>query len=142
MNKFSLSSILLLVIISLNAQENRWKINESGSISWIVKSGDVHKDNIEMSGKFISAVVHYGTKSDQSFYTERIVVWPMLRTIPNNTHASLIQTFNADIIDKLVIDGKKQVQEKVSEIELNGKINVNSTLNGKLKLVRNLFPSA
>ncbi|MFN8254481.1 MAG: hypothetical protein U0W24_02250 [Bacteroidales bacterium] len=142
--KAKLTATLLILIYNISmviAQENRWIINPSGSISWMVKAGDVHKDNIEMSGKFISAVVHYGVKEDQSFYTERKVVWPMLRTIPNNTHASLIHSFNIDIIDQLKVD-KAKTNEKVTGFELNGKINVYSTLNNKLKLTRVMFPSA
>jgi hypothetical protein len=94
-----------------------------------------------MSGKFISAVVHYGINADQSFYINRDIVWPMLRTIPNNTHASLIRSFNLDIIKLIAVNRKQVQQEKVNEIQLNGKLVVTSTLEGNIELVRTIFPS-
>ena len=142
--KQTLLFTFLIYIINfggIKAQNNRWQLNESGGITWQVKDGDEHKDHIEMSGKFISAVIHYGVNPDQSFYINRDIVWPMLRTIPNNTHGSLIRSFNVDLIGMVSVNKKLVQQEKVNEIILDGKITTRSTLNGNLGLVRTLFPS-
>jgi len=140
--------ILLFIIVlsfsyfsNIKAQENRWKINDSGGISWKVEKSDAHKDHIEMSGKYISAVVRYGVNPDQSFYLSRDIVWPMLRTIPNNTHASLTRTFNTDLVDLIYIDKQKVKKEFVNEILLDGKLTVKSTLNDNFTLERTIFPS-
>ncbi|HNW54687.1 MAG TPA: hypothetical protein PKN21_10480, partial [Bacteroidales bacterium] len=102
--------LLLFIVFSyvylpcINAQQNRWQINPSGGITWPVGASAEHKDHIEMSGKYISAVIRYGVNPDQSLYLSRDIVWPMLRTIPNNTHASLTRTFNTDIVKQININ--------------------------------------
>ncbi len=130
----------LITLTTVEAQENRWKIKDSGEISWTIAGKDAHKDHIEMSGKYISAVIRYGVNDDQSFWLSRAVVWPMLRTIPNNTHASLTRIFNVDPVAMLSIN-KQPAEEQVNEILLDGKITVKSSLNGTVSLVRTLFPS-
>lgn len=127
--------------LTAHAQENRWKINESGGITWQVNKTDAHIDHIEMSGKFISAVVRYGINPDQSFYISRDIVWPMLRTIPNNTHASLTRTFGINPANMIYINKKLVAKETVNEIVLDGKMIVKSTWNDKFQFERTLFPS-
>jgi hypothetical protein len=143
-----MTKFLLLIIVfsttflsAIVAQENRWKINESGGITWEIKKPEMHHDHIEMSGKFISAVVRYGINKDQSFYISRDIVWPMLRTIPNNTHASLTRTFNFNPVEMININKRAVTREVVNEITLIGKIIVQSTLNENIGLERTIFPS-
>jgi hypothetical protein len=144
MKKYFLLTIFGLIVsgICFSQQlENRWKINPSGGITWQVVKNDAHKDHIEMSGKFISAVIRYGVKEDQSAYVSRDIVWPMLRTIPNNTHSSLTRTFNFDLLKSLSINRKAIEKEIVTEFRLDGKLITESTLNGHFQLTRTLFPS-
>src|SRR5680860_14135 len=98
-NSKLLSAIFYFCLISIflfssNAKadenDNRWKINSSGSISWLIDDNVPHSDHIEMSGDSISAILRYKVDADKSFHLERKLVWPMLCTIPNNTHASFI----------------------------------------------------
>jgi hypothetical protein len=128
--------------ISSFAQQNRWQINQTGGITWQVGKSDAHKDHIEMSGKYISAIVRYGVNSDQSFYLSRDIVWPMLRTIPNNTHASLTRTFNTDLVYMIYINKHTVTKEVVNEMLLDGKLTVRSTLSDSYSLERTIFPSA
>lgn len=134
-------SFIFIINLGAVSQENRWVINDSGGISWFVKPQDNHKDHIEMSGRNISTVIRYGINDDGSLYLSRDVVWPMLRTIPNNTHASLIRNFNFDLIDMIYLDKKRVEKETVSEISLDGKMTVKSTVNEYFMLERKLFPS-
>lgn len=119
---------------------NRWELEESGSIIWNVNNDIPHKDHIEMSSKRISSVISYGVLEDQSFYIKRDLVWPMLRTIPNNTHASLMHAFTVDPIKSILIDGNI-VKEQVLDIALDGTITVNSLLSKNVYCKRVLFPS-
>jgi hypothetical protein len=133
--------ILFFTISAISAQENnRWEINKNGGITWEIDSRIPHRDHIEMSGKRVSAVVEYGVEADKSFTVKRNVVWPMLRTIPNNTHASLIHLFSDDITSIIQLNGDS-VKEEVQQISLNGTIEVRSTIGEGIVLRRTLFPS-
>lgn len=150
MNHFScrgLKLLLSLIVVFyfqnnmlVRADENRWKINSSGSISWFIDNRLPHSDHIEMSGDSISAILRYGVNADKSFQIERQLVWPMLRTIPNNTHASLIRSFSEDLIGKISVNGRLIKGEKVDEISLNGLMSVKSSANG-IGIERVIFPS-
>ena len=141
-----LSCFLLFVgmLLPCNA-ENRWHINSDGSISWSVKENDSHKDHIEMSGLKVSTVLRYGVNPDGSFYLNRSIVWPLLRTIPNNTHASLMRRFGYDVIQQINLNGYSLSDEKVEEITLDGTLTVRSLFNRgsnwELELTRKIFPS-
>jgi len=134
---------LFIAITSINAQTstNRWAIKPNGSISWLITEKLPHNDHIEMSGKFISTVVRYGVKADSSWEIKRDVVWPMLRTLPNNTHASLIRPFTADPLKMVYLNGRIAASEKVSEVLLNGTMIVKSLLDARMEAVRIYFPS-
>jgi hypothetical protein len=84
---------LVPVIIGYTQNTHRWNLNKWGSIEWNVRQKP-HVDHIEMSGLQVSAVIHYGVDSLGQLVMDKRVVYPMLRTIPNNTHASLIVDFN------------------------------------------------
>src|SRR3989339_1718293 len=83
-----LATIILFQILNLAQQQKRWDLTSDG-IVWNIKSGETHSDHIEMSGKKVSTVVRYKVAEDGALELSRSVVWPLLRTIPNNTHASL-----------------------------------------------------
>jgi len=119
----------------------RWGINPDGSISWQIKNDIPHKDHIEMSGKQISCVLRYGVAADGSFELTRSLVWPMLRTIPNNTHASLTHKFELDPFDLVTVDGHPIPAETVNEIRLDGTLQVFSIAGKDLRLSRHFIPS-
>jgi len=126
--------------------QNRWNIQEDGSIQWTIDQNIPHFDHIEMSGEKISTVLRYGVNQEGSFVLERSFIWPMLRTIPNNTHASLMRRFGWDIInDMITVNARRMPQEKVKSITLDGIMIVESEFNlsrnAKLELIRYLFPS-
>ena len=126
--------------------KNHWQINPSGSITWNIDSRIPHNDHIEMSGEQISTVLRYGVDKSGAFVLERSFVWPMLRTIPNNTHASLMRRLGWDIVgDMITVNSRRAPQEKVKSITLDGVMIVESEFdiprNGKMELTRYLFPS-
>ncbi|MBL0273169.1 MAG: hypothetical protein IPQ06_08885 [Chitinophagaceae bacterium] len=135
------SLFLLFLALNVVGQPNRWRLEDNAAIGWKVSDNLPHSDHIEMSGKFISAVFLYGVNTDRSFYCSRDIVWPMLRTIPNNTHASLIRSFNLDLIKMISVNRRLVQQEKVDEIILDGTLTVKSQLVENLHLVRTVFPS-
>ena len=136
----------MMYITGSRANDNRWVINSSGGITWSIDARIPHFDHIEMSGEQISAVLRYGIDTTGAFVLERSFVWPLLRTIPNDTHASLMRRFGWNYVaDMLIVNGRKTGQEKVKSINLDGIMTVVSEYvyarNGKLELTRYLFPS-
>lgn len=135
--------ISMLCFISGKAfsqENNRWQINNDSGISWNVNNIP-HDDHIEMSGKKISCVIRYGVSADSSFHATRSLVWPMLRTIPNNTHASLTRRFEQDHLKLVTVNNKSIENEKVVSITLNGTVLIKSKVGKILELTRTYFPS-
>lgn len=148
MRKAFLLLTLIAIVFSTSAQ-NRWTIDDNGGIAWTVESAQIpHYDHIEMSGQYISSVIRWGVNADQSFYEERSLVFPMLRTIPNNTHASLMHRVATDVPSLLSINGKTLKNERVQNVTIHGYVKTTSIFtlsnhsNGDdIELTRILFPS-
>jgi hypothetical protein len=137
--KFFILFILLISITSLQAQ-NRWNLEPDRSISWKVKNGEAHSDNIEMSGRFVSIIATYGIDEKGSPVLSRQLVFPMLRTIPNDTHANIIYTFGSDAEPVIKINNRP-ANEQVTRFVLRGLLTIESTANGSISIKRELFPS-
>lgn len=145
--KYTIISFLFLLSTgSISADNaNRWSIDADGAISWTIDKRIPHSDHIEMSGLKISAILRYGVNADGSFFLDRSLVWPSLRTLPNNTHASLTRHFRWNVMDMITVNGSSLTNEKVIKISLCGMMTTQSRFDlqgkGKLELTRILFPS-
>lgn len=149
--RFSPILLTFLCALGLTAAANRadarqyWTPNESSiSISWLPETGQEHYDHIEMSGRRVSAVLRYGVDSKGRFVLNKSMIWPMLRTLPNNTHASLMRRFDWNPLDAVTVNGRS-ISEQVDRLTLDGTLKVDShiTLSGNsfLSLERTYFPS-
>ncbi len=96
-----------------------------------------------MSGEKVSTVLRYGVNADGSFRLERSLIWPLLRTLPNNTHASLMQRYAIDFPSLLTVNGRTLQNEKVQTVSLNGTLVVASEFSSPVPvlLTRTVFPS-
>ena len=99
-----------------------------------------------MSGKRVSVVLRYGINCDGGFEINKSVVWPLLRTIPNNTHASLMRRYDWDVLSSVNVNGRSLLtNEKVQEISLKGILSVKSVMNngynGYWEVIREYMPS-
>ncbi|MBQ7181318.1 MAG: hypothetical protein IJR87_08510 [Bacteroidaceae bacterium] len=135
----------LLCISFLPARsQNRWQLTDDGGIRWnIAGTGLPHEDHIEMSGRRVSVVLRYGVAADGSLIMNKSMVWPMLRTIPNNTHASLMRRFSWDAARDIVVRGARVSAERVESItHRQGVMTVVSRLTEVgVQLTRSYFPS-
>jgi hypothetical protein len=139
--KRKLFAILIAAFYVFNLQgQSRWTMQPDGSISWTVKKGEAHSDNIEMSGRFISMITTYGVDDKGKLLTVKQLVFPMLRTIPNDTHASLIYTFAAEAEPVIKINNRP-ANEQVNAFSLRGILSVSSTVNNNINFTREFFPS-
>ena len=140
------ASALLLTTFRADAA-TRWTLRDDGAIEWRVASDAnlPHDDRIEASGEQLSTVLRYDVDAQGAFHINRSVVWPMLRTIPNNTHASLTLRFDFDPIPTVELDGRKLSGEKTQTIALDGVLTVLGRFDrdGKpaLQVERKFFPS-
>lgn len=132
--------VVLLVSTALSAQQQYWNMNTDGSIQWIVKAKQVHSDHLEMSGKQISAIVRYGVDTSGSIHISRKLVFPMLRTIPNDTRGNLIREFSGNVVEAIFID-QQPVKEQLSSFRMKGYLQSNSNLKTGITLERKIFPS-
>ncbi len=144
MKKVALFICFVIVCSVCSYAQQRWHLNQNGGITWKIKSGDkAHSDHIEMSGLKVSTVVRYGVDDDGRFLLNRGMVWPMLRTIPNDTHASLMRKLGWNPLENVLINNT-QIKEQVRQISLDGTMEVESDLptrQGVIGLTRILFPS-
>ncbi|MCF3108176.1 hypothetical protein LL912_05250 [Niabella sp. CC-SYL272] len=132
--------VLLCSGVAVFAQQHYWKLDTGGSIRWTVRPGQAHKDHIEMSGKQLSAIVHYGVQPSGALFLSRKLVFPMLRTIPNDTRGNLVKEFNGNIADSITIDGRK-ITEMPRSFSIHGCLQTTGTLSKNMILERAVFPS-
>lgn len=144
---FLVGYMLLTVFSSfaLATGSSRWRMLADGSIEWVPAKQIPHSDHIEMSGKQVSVVLRYGVNADGAFVVNKSMVWPLLRTIPNNTHASLMRRFDWNPLDMVTVNGRTITDEKVDNIRLKGMLTVESSYNGgwygQCKVIREYLPS-
>lgn len=122
---FTILAFLSVLFVSASGQ-SRWRIGEDGAIHWQANGTLPHFDHIEMSGQSVSAVLRYGITEDEAFIMERSMVFPMLRTVPNNTHASLMQRVAMDIPRLVTVGSIPLSREKCTEISIDGALAVRS----------------
>ncbi len=122
-------------------EQSFWTLNKEGGITW-TNDGRAHTDHIEMAGRQMAVVLHYGISATGRFTCERHLVFPMLRTIPNDTHASFIRYVNWEALESVLIGQSRLIdrQEQVESISLQGLITVQSRW-GSIGVKRTISPS-
>ena len=143
-------SLLMLIILGFQSypQQRRWDLTGDREISWAIARENIpHSDHIEMSGKGISAWLQYNIDAEGKTHVTRTLVFPAFRTIPNNTHGSLMYTFTDEDLPRFFINQipwKSTIYngsffadqtEQASKLKLNGFLEIESKLaTDKLKL--------
>ena len=136
-----LSIVLSITVLSAYATPS-WKINSKGGIEWNIEKGQLpHKDHIEMSGEQMAFVLRWGIDANGALDLERSLVFPLLRTIPNNTHASLMHRFATDVISLVSVNGRSLQNENTRLIEIDGMFRSISEFGGGIEVERVIFPS-
>ncbi|PSL42862.1 hypothetical protein CLV51_11079 [Chitinophaga niastensis] len=135
-----LSVLLLCLYDGALAQSPRWAFAGDGGIQWTVQAGNAHTDHIEMSGKQLSAIITYGVDDKGALVLKKQLVFPMLRTIPNDTHASLKTTFDGSESPAITVNGVL-LQTVPVDFYLKGIICIHSRTNTALTVTDILFPS-
>ncbi len=108
-------------------------------IRWTVRKGQVHQDDVEMAGFYTADLVTYGVSEGGVAVLERYCVFPTLRTIPNNTHASLRKQFCAESFPQILANGEAETEFAVS-FTLDGILTV-KTRTTHFEIIRECFPA-
>lgn len=117
---------------------DRWQLS-SNEIHWQV--ADSHQDHLEFSGERVSAIIYYGSDNAGKLSLKRKLVWPMLRTIPNDTHASLIHDFPIEVSPQITLNGQVVGQETLTHVSFDGVLTLTGNLTENVTLTRTLSPS-
>ena len=135
----------LLSVLTLQAKENRWVVDGSHAVRWETSKGTLpYTDHIEMSGLRASVVYYWGVDEKKQFQMNRHLVFPMLRTIPNNTHASWMPRCDVDFLKGMTANKRYMTGEEIKTVTIDGVLNVHSTIKGdgnEFELTRLYFPS-
>ena len=131
-----------------------WEVTDSLDIKWKVSKTELpHSDHIEMTGEKISTVLFWSLDSRGKMTLDRSLIFPLLRTVPNET-ASAFRCHTAIYIpDLLIVDGMRPRFETTEEVRIDGTFNYRSSfslgtdyratnylLPGTLGLEVNAFP--
>lgn len=145
-----MKKLIIAAIIAMSGPlavgaQNRWNIMPDSNVitMHVTPALRPHADHIEMSGRRMSVVLYWDIDSNSVFGLRRGLVFPMLRTVPNNTHASLMADNTLDIPSMLRVSGRK-VTFTTDSIEINGVMTVNSSYKSgdrSLSLETRIFPS-
>lgn len=120
--------------------EQIWNIHEN-SLVWNVKDGQIHSDDIEMSGLYADYIVYYGVKEDGSLSISQKCYFPTLRNIPNDTHATFCFSLGESEHPYFLADGQP-VAEYPSEFILDGTLCVKCNTDKGFNTVRRFYPAS
>ena len=131
---------------TIGVAQNRWTIQPNGKTIRLDATATQlpHSDHVEMSGKMMAVVLYWDVNAEGRFGLDRSLVFPMLRTIPNNTHASLMLRQNLDLVAQLRINNNNRLKFTTRYVELDGVMRVveehKSGIFG-LEVERTIFPT-
>ena len=127
------------------ADSSRWDIAGHHAVQWDGKRGGLpHQDHVEMAGRQVAVVYYWDVDAQGRFHVNRHMIFPSLRRLPNNTHASWMPRENADFVDGTLLNGRSLEQETVQQVRLDGMLTIKSewkNSKGRMSLVRQLWPS-
>jgi hypothetical protein len=130
--------------------QDYWKLADEKSIVWDVTKENrlPHKDNIEMSGRKVSAILYYEVDSLQNLSISRDVIFPQLRTYNKSNEpdwkkyrAYFRRTTNDDIAPSIKLDDKLIVPSKIDSVKISGKLIFYCTPVNGIKVTKTFYPS-
>ena len=117
-----------------------WNLNHD-TLEWRVKPGQWHTDSYEMSGSYCDCIIGYGTTQNGELWLDRSFYFPTMRTIPNDTHATLEVRPDPDKIPNLLCSGFP-IQEYPVRFCLDGTLKVESKTDAGVLISRQFFPAS
>lgn len=139
-------TVVALLFAVASVAQNRWQIQPDGkTIRMEVEEGRYpHSDHVEMSGEMMATVLYWSVDHNRTFKLDRSLVFPMLRSIPNDTHASLIMRQPLDVVAQLRINGNIHLNFETRFVEINGGmrvVEVHPNPEYLMEVERQIFPT-
>jgi hypothetical protein len=124
--------------------DDRWRIDESSNgIVWHVAEDTrlPHSDHVEMSGRKVSVIVHYGMDEDRRLTLTRDIIWPTLRTKEGDVRGYTRRTYGDEVMPQITVDGLPWQPGPVRSILFNSVLRIEHEPVDGIWLFRQVFPS-
>jgi hypothetical protein len=134
----------------LRYPNQRWNMLHRGELEWVLNQDSLkaHMDNIEMSGRKVSAIINYGIDSLNKFSVTREVIWPCLRINLKKGdpdwmkyRAYLKRIYKDDVLPRLTINRSELPLSSAVSVKLNGTIIIAYNEFENVEFKRTIFPS-
>ena len=123
MQRITLVFLISLIAATVSKAQICWSIMNDGAISLNLDSIILpYSDHIEMSGEQMSCVIRWNVDGNNRFNYERSLVFPMLRRLPNDTHASLQYRIGTDLMSCLSVNSMVPTQLSTRNVVINGRL--------------------
>jgi len=139
----SLLSVLFsagLGVCGWAAEPSLWQAGE-GKIERQFVSGTAVKDHFAMSGRTADVIFEWAVGTNQAFSSSAFVRWPMLRTLPDDTHASLKERFQSKDEPRPLVNGQPLAEGRTERAVIDGTFRVSGRFEEGLAFERTVFPS-
>ena len=140
-------TLIMLIVFSLAANiyavNSRFSLTDDGGIEWDLSTYNAvpHKDHMAMSGRTVDMILEWEIDRDYAFSAVHLVRWPMLRTIPDDTHASLSRKLSTKKEPEVLINDNPLSKGKVQKIKIHGFLEIINNHDEGVTSVRTIFPS-
>ena len=129
---------------------NFWKLSDEKSIVWDL-TNEVrlpHKDNIEMSGRKVSAILYYEIDEEKNLSITKDVIFPQLRTYNKSNEpdwkkyrAYFRKKVGEDASPTITYNEKLIIPSKIDSIKISGMLTFYCTPVNGLQVTKTLYPS-
>ncbi|WP_338289963.1 hypothetical protein [Luteolibacter sp. LG18] len=132
---------MTLLTLSTARAAPQWTLSPKGGLVWEVQPGHLpFGDHIEQSGKAVDAITNWDLDATGHLKLTRSVRWPMLRTLPDNTHAALQVDLGTGKEPTITLDGAPAPTAVIDRVSIDGIVTFHGR-QGPLELSRTLFAS-
>jgi len=133
--------LVCLIACAQGTSSSRWALGEQGDITWILsdKAALPHKDHMAMSGRLVDMILEWEIDAQQHFSAKRLIRWPMLRTLPDDTHASLQRRLSGPGSPVVLIKSKTLSPGRVTNATIHGALKVSTEHVEGLTQTRTIF---
>ena len=148
-----LPCLFTLLCTCASAQEIRWAINPTQSgVVWNIttESRLPHADNVEMSGRGISAIIHYSIDTNRMVSVKRELIYPQMRPYIKDTDPAWWATYrnylrrdytDEESLPKVYIGNTQYTPGPVDSIGLDGTLRIyHQPRENGLRLRREFIP--